>query len=536
MKSSAWKRSSGPFGIAVVGCGTWGMNHVRVWHALGCLQLVCDTDRASVEAVRARYPDVPAVADVGAVLADPEVQGVVIATPAPTHPALALAALHAGKDVLVEKPMALRATEARLLVDTARRLGLVLQVGHLLEYHAALRKLRELADAGALGRLRYVYSNRLNLGRFRTEESVLWSFAPHDLAFMLGLVGTMPEEVACQGAAYLTSGVADVTLTSLRFPSGVHGHIFVSWLHPVKEHRMVVVGEGQMAVFDDTRPWADKLVLYPHGVGEEGSRLASRAEPVRVPVEGHEPLRAECEEFLHCGTTRRQPLTDGESGLRVVEVLEMAQGSLDQGGWPQGISLQGEPVWIHPTSVVDGGAEIGPGTKIWHYSHVMGGARIGKNCVLGQNVFVGRDAAIGDGVKIQNNVSVYEGVELEDDVFCGPSVVFTNVLRPRSPIEHKDQFLKTVVRGGATLGANCTIVCGVTIGRWAFVAAGAVVTKDVPDHAMVAGVPAGVVGWVCECGAPLSFVKEEPACTECSRRFRGSPEGGIERERQIASG
>jgi UDP-2-acetamido-3-amino-2,3-dideoxy-glucuronate N-acetyltransferase len=225
--------------------------------------------------------------------------------------------------------------------------------------------------------------------------------------------------------------------------------------------------------------------------------------------------------------TGEAPPTDGREGLRVLRVLEAARRSLP-GEHPG--------VFVHESAYVDEPVAIGSGTRIWHFSHVLAGSRIGRDCILGQNVMVGPDATIGDRCKIQNNVSVYKGVTLEDGVFCGPSAVFTNVLRPRSAIERKDEFSKTLVRRGATLGANCTIVCGVTIGRWAFVAAGAVVTKDVPDHAMVAGVPAGVVGWVCECGAPLSFLEEEAAaCTQCSRRFRESPEGGIERECRIAS-
>lgn len=176
--------------------------------------------------------------------------------------------------------------------------------------------------------------------------------------------------------------------------------------------------------------------------------------------------------------------------------------------------------FVHPTATIDPGCEIGEGTKIWHYTHVMSGAKIGKNCVLGQNVFVGRNVRIGDGCKIQNNVSIYEGVTLEDYVFCGPSMVFTNVINPRSEISRKHEFRPTLVKRGATLGANCTIICGNTIGRYAFVAAGAVVTRDVPDYALVMGVPARVTGWVCRCGVKLEFDETGRAtCKECGRRY-----------------
>ena len=180
-----------------------------------------------------------------------------------------------------------------------------------------------------------------------------------------------------------------------------------------------------------------------------------------------------------------------------------------------------EDYFVHPTSVVDEGAEIGKGTKIWHFSHIMSGAKIGENCVLGQNVFVGRNVVIGNRVKIQNNVSVYEGVILEDEVFCGPSMVFTNVINPRSFIERKNEFKKTLVKRGATIGANATVVCGVTIGEYAFIGAGSVVTKDVPPFALVYGNPARIRGYVCKCGEKLEFDENGLAtCKVCGARYR----------------
>jgi UDP-2-acetamido-3-amino-2,3-dideoxy-glucuronate N-acetyltransferase len=406
-------------------------------------------------------------------------------------------------------------------------------VGHVLEYHPGVQRLHQLVSEGALGRIQYIYSHRLNLGRIRTEENVLWSFAPHDVALLLRLLGTMPEEVICHGKAYLNSEIADVTLTILHFPNQVQAHIFVSWLHPFKEHRFVVVGDKQMAVFDDTKPWSEKLILYPHRIDWIKGQIpvAHTAEAVSVSLEEKEPLRVECEHFLECILTRKRPLTDGESALKVIKILDAAHKSLKQGG--RVISLREEKqeprYFVHPTATIDPGAEIGEGTKIWHYSHIMNGAKIGKNCVLGQNVFIGRNVKIGDNVKIQNNVSVYEGVELEDYVFCGPSMVFTNVINPRSEIERKNEFRRTLVRRGATLGANCTIICGVTIGKYAFVGAGAVVTKDVPDYALVVGVPARLVGWICECGYKLSFERFQAICSYCGKKYRKISEMQIER-------
>jgi UDP-2-acetamido-3-amino-2,3-dideoxy-glucuronate N-acetyltransferase len=182
--------------------------------------------------------------------------------------------------------------------------------------------------------------------------------------------------------------------------------------------------------------------------------------------------------------------------------------------------------WVHPTAVVDEPADIGEGTRVWHFSHVMSGARVGPRCSLGQNVFVGARAVIGTGCKIQNNVSIYDGVTLEDDVFVGPSAVFTNVINPRAFMVRKHEYRTTIVRRGATIGASATVVCGWEIGQYAFVAAGAVVTRNVPAHALVKGVPARVAGWVCRCAAALDVAASEVVCRECDARY-GRSEAGV---------
>lgn len=510
--------------IAVLGCGAWGRNHVRIWSEMECLRVACDTNERRLGDIRAQYPHVETSSDIKAILVREDISAVVIATPAPTHAALALEALEAGKDVLVEKPMALSVSEGERLVETAQRLNRILMVGHVLEYHPAVQRLKQIIAEGTLGRIRYIYSNRLNMGRIRTDENALWSFAPHDVAIMLRLIGGGPERVACHGGAYLNHGVADVTMTNLSFPGNLFGHIFVSWLHPFKEHRFVVVGDAQMAVFDDTQAWSEKLAIYPHRVDWSGGQIpvARKAEAALEPLEEVEPLRAECRHFAECVVTREQPLTDGPSGLEVLRILAAAQHSLEHEGQPVGapVMLEEKPYYSHPTSIVEVGAEVGNGTRIWHHAHIRTGAKIGRDCVFGKNVFVASQVNIGNGVKIQNNVSVYEGVEIEDHVFCGPSMVFTNVINPRSEVERKHEYRKTLVRRGATLGANCTIICGNSIGRYAFVAAGAVVTKDVPDFALVAGVPARRIGWVCQCGERLELIGGRQSCEGCGRTYQ----------------
>ena len=433
-------------------------------------------------------------------------------------------ALSAGKDVFVEKPLCLSTRAGEALVKLARRHGRILMVGHLLRYHPAVTKLKQLIADGALGRIRYIYSNRVNLGRIRREENILWSFAPHDISVILDLVGEMPESVQAQGGNYLHQQIADVTVSLLAFPSGVRAHVFVSWLHPFKEQKLIVVGDRKMAVFDDVDA-EDKLVLYPHSIDWRNHvPVPTKAEAEPVAIESAEPLRLECAHFLECVRTRARPRTDGEEGVRVLQVLELCQEALETG---RGHRLSdpvaappARPYFAHESAFIDDEVEIGAGTTIWHVSHVLKNSRIGTNCRIGQNVVVGPRAVIGDNVKIQNNVSVYEGVTLEDDVFCGPSMVFTNVFNPRSEIRRMDELRPTLVRRGASLGANSTIVCGTTIGRYAFVGAGAVVTRDVPDFALVVGNPARLAGWMCACGVKLKERGRELHCPACSRGYR----------------
>ncbi len=300
--------------------------------------------------------------------------------------------------------------------------------------------------------------------------------------------------------------------------------MFVSWLHPYKEQKLVVVGDRQMAVFDDMEE-TDKLVLYPHSI-EWKNRvpIAKKAEGQVVPLDWGEPLRAECSHFLDCVETRARPRTDGEEALRVLTVLTASERALSPSPsmGAQALSAPRKDYYVHETSHVDDGAEIGDGTTIWHFSHIMKGSKIGKGCRIGQNVVIGPQVTIGDGVKIQNNVSVYEGVTLEDHVFCGPSMVFTNVFNPRSEIPRMDELRPTLVRHGATLGANCTIVCGTTIGQYAFVGAGAVVIDDVPDYALVVGNPGRIVGWMCRCGSRIDFVDGSASgvCRSCNNKYR----------------
>lgn len=507
--------------IAVVGGGYWGKNLVRNFAELGALHTICDTDASVIERYRAQYPDLRICSDYRQVLQDEAVKGVVIAAPAVLHHSMARAALMAGKEVFVEKPLALKVEEGRELVELAAEHGRILMVGHLLEYHPAILKLKEMVDKGELGKIDYIYSNRLNLGKLRTEENVLWSFAPHDISVMLLLCGEMPLEVAAHGGYYLHRDIADVTMTTFSFKSGIRAHIFVSWLNPYKEQKLVVVGDKKMVLFNDTEP-KDKLLVYDHEIEWIDMKPvphAKRAHAVEIPAT--EPLKLECQDFIDSIRTRSKPRVDGRKGLQVLEVLAHCQRSLEENGRLVKCVREEMAYSVHETALVEQPVQIGRGSKIWHFSHVMPGVKIGEGCNIGQNVYIAGGVVIGNNVKVQNNVSVFEGVTLEDDVFCGPSCVFTNVINPRSHVSRKSEYKKTHVGLGASIGANATIVCGANIGRYAFIGAGAVVTRDVADYAMVYGNPARRNGWVCNCGVKLDFAIGDAAeCEACGKRYR----------------
>ncbi len=512
--------------IAIIGCGYWGKNLVRNFYELNSLYAICDVDEKKLKSFQEKYPDLNVYHDHNTLIKNPEIDAVVIATPAATHYALSKEALLANKDVFVEKPIALNYKEGEELVSLAKEKGKILMVGHILEYHPAVIKLKEIINEGELGKINYIYSNRLNLGKFRTEENILWSFAPHDISIILNLLGEMPKEVSAHGGNYLNPDIADVTITTMSFSSGVKAHIYVSWLHPYKEQKLIVIGDKKMIVFDDVNP-DNKLFMYSHKIDWVERLPIPRPEEAQpIDVEKKEPLRAECEHFIECVASRKTPKTDGNNGLRVLKILEGCQESLkDDGKVYRFTEEERKKYFIHESSFVDERVNIGEGTKIWHFSHIMKNSKIGKNCNIGQNVVIGPNVKIGNNVKIQNNVSVYDGVTLEDDVFCGPSMVFTNVINPRSHWPRKDEYKKTLVKKGASLGANSSIVCGISIGKYAFIGAGALVNKNVPDYALVHGVPASIQGWMCYCGTKLSLSnssdsREKAECSNCGRKYK----------------
>ena len=502
--------------IAVVGCGYWGQNLVKKFAELKVLSAICDTNAEQAKKIAFLHGN-PPIMTMEEIAQSQEIDGVVLASPAVLHAAHVTQFLTAGKHVFVEKPIALNLKDAQKLQELSKQKKCILMVGHILQYHPAYLKLKELVKNDTLGELKYVYSNRLNIGKIRVEENVLWSFAPHDISMILGLIPDPIEKVHGTGSNCLNKSISDFTLVNFTFKTGVQAHLFVSWLNPFKEQKLIAIGDKAMAVFDDTLDWPQKLQLYSHEVTLENDfPVIKKAEAIPVPIVQEEPLKKECEHFLECIKQGTPPRTDAAEAIRVLEVLSMAQKSMDEANRMENKKIEKDDYFKHESAYVDEGAKIGTGTKIWHFSHILKGVELGENTIIGQNVMIGPDVRIGSHCKIQNNVSLYKGITLEDGVFCGPSCVFTNVNNPRAKIERKDEYRSTYVEEGVTIGANATIICGVRLGAYSFIGAGAIVTKDVIPHALVVGTPARQIGWVSHSGERLD---ENFVCPREGRRY-----------------
>jgi predicted dehydrogenase len=320
--------------VAVAGLGYWGPNIARNLAALEGVELAwcCDPSEASRERLTPSFPGTRFTGDLDEVLADDTVDAVALATPVPTHAQLALRVLAAGKHCFVEKPMAQSTADAEAVVAAAAAAGKTLMVGQLLEYHPGVVKLKELIEGGELGRVLYIYGNRLNLGQLRADENALWSLGAHDVSVLLRLAGEEPYEVEARGESYMREGVEDVVFCFLRFPSGLAAHLHLSWLDPHKERRFTVVGESRMATFDDMAT-EGKIAVYDKGFDERTESYGeyiTRSGDIWMPrLAKTEPLRIEAEHFVRSIRDGTPPISDGAAGLRVVRVLEALQRSLD---------------------------------------------------------------------------------------------------------------------------------------------------------------------------------------------------------------
>ncbi|UCC80106.1 MAG: Gfo/Idh/MocA family oxidoreductase [Candidatus Zixiibacteriota bacterium] len=336
-----------PVRIGQIGLGAWGRNLLRTFYNLPEARLVtgCDINTGQLSKISGVFPGVTWTKDYSELVSDPDLDAVVIATPPADHFKLASRALEAGKDVFVEKPLALDVDDGRKLIEIAGKNERILMVGHIMEYHPASLKLKEYISSGKLGRVYYLYSSRVNLGKVRDIENSLWSFAPHDISMIMFLLDKAPVGVTSTGASYLQKDIEDVTFLTLHFDDKTMAHIHVSWLDPHKERKLTVVGSKMMAVFDDTES-TEKIRLYDKGVDTKldyttyGEYLSLRAGDIVIPrIDSTEPLIGECSHFIDCVKSRKRPTSDGRDGLRVLTVLTAAQNSMEKGGAPVDIKF-----------------------------------------------------------------------------------------------------------------------------------------------------------------------------------------------------
>ena len=502
--------------IAVIGGGYWGKNLIRDFNKLEALHTVCDINEEALEEYREKYPEVKTTNRYEDIIGNEDIKGVCIALPAHMHYEYVKKFLLGGKHVYVEKPFTLNVKNAEELVKLAAEVKKKLMVGHLLQYHPSICVIKDMIkNKDYIGEIKHISTVRQSLGIYRTFENVLWSFGVHDISVILSLCNDkLPNtRVSCTGSSIITEGIHDIVHCNMDY-GDKQITLSVSWLSPEKKQTMTIVGTKGILHFDDVKK---EIKLNRNHIEWEGSipKANKNSEIMKTSDDVLTPLTYECLEFTHCIDNDRKPRTDGEEGLRVIKVLTALQESLDNDGIKVklftdensiGVEEGGEMgYYVHPTATVDEGAEVGEGTKIWHYSHVCAGARIGKNCTVGQNVYIGGDAKLGDNCKVQNNVSVYDGVEAGDNVFFGPSCVLTNDINPRCRYSKNGNYMKTILADGVTLGANCTIVCGNSIGCDAMVGAGAVVCKDVAANALVVGNPARRIGSVDATGSRQLF-------------------------------
>jgi UDP-2-acetamido-3-amino-2,3-dideoxy-glucuronate N-acetyltransferase len=312
--------------IAVVGCGHWGKHLVRNFSAIGALCSISDPNSEIADQYASQYNIKKS--SFTEIINDPTIKGVVLAVPAHLHASMVIEAMSKGKHVFVEKPLAMNEAEAEVMIATAKKNKVQLMVGHLLQYHPIFKRIKEYVGEGKIGEINYIYSNRLSFGKVRTNEDVIWSFAPHDISMILSLIGQEPEYVSTNAISILQKNIADTATIHLQFKSGLKSHISVSWLHPYKEHKLVIVGQSAMLVFDDTKSWHEKLALYPYELMSSKNLINLQNSNVQyIKVLEEEPLKKECQHFLDVVEKDIKPLTDGAEGLRVLKVLSAASRS-----------------------------------------------------------------------------------------------------------------------------------------------------------------------------------------------------------------
>jgi len=481
--------------LGLIGGGYWGKNLIRTFNSLDVLKTICEINDEIIEKYEVDYPNLTITKYFDDMLNDDEITMICVSLPAQMHYEFGIKVLQAGKHLYVEKPITLNVLEAEKLNLYAKEHNLICMVGHLLHYHPAIATIKEILTSNVLGPIKHITSNRKSHGIYRTYENVLWSFAPHDISIALSLCNGTHDDVqnlSCNGTTYVSKGVHDIVNMSMTI-NDIYVNINVDWNSPYKEQRLSIACENGLILFDDVEKF-DKLKIINNHVQMNNdipvaNKTESRVQEVDYSIS---PLTHECVHFINCCTTNVQPITCSEEGINVLKVMLQADKLL----MSHDKTIQ--PFTKHVTSDVDNDVSIGNNTKIWRWCHIGKGAIIGDNCSVGQCCFIA--GTIGNGCKLQNNVSIYKGVKAGNNVFFGPSCVLTNDINPRCEYSKNGQYMETIIEDGVTIGANATIICGHTIGKYALIGAGAVITKDVEPYSIMAGNPAIRIGTIDECG------------------------------------
>lgn len=509
--------------LGLIGGGYWGKNLVKTFNNIGVLKTICEINDELIKKYNVDYPHIITVDDYDEMLSDPSITMICVSLPAPLHYEFGIKALKAGKHLYVEKPITLDVQQAMELEEYSRMNNLKCMVGHLLHYHEAIKKIKEILKSNDLGPIKYITSNRKSHGIFRTFENVLWSFAPHDISIALSLCNGTFEDVqsiSCNGKSFITENVHDIVNLTMTI-NNIYVNINVDWSSPYKEQKLSIVCEKGMILFDDVEK-NDKLkIIRNHIQTIDNNPVAMKDNFETIYLPSISPLENECRHFVETCDSFLNPITDAREGIEVLKVLKRADEILKGKNIKKSSSMSSDTsvdtygtiasnennIWsfkssneqpfIHETSICKS-KNVGATSKVWHWSHVTDTAIIGENCNIGQSCYIA--GTIGNGCKVQNNISIYKGVISGDNVFFGPSCVFTNDINPRCEYSKNGQYMETNIEDGVTIGANATIICGKRLGKYCLIGAGSVVTKDVEPYAIMVGNPARKIGTIDEQG------------------------------------
>lgn len=473
--------------IAIVGAGYWGKNLIREFYNLNVLDMVIEQDENLLNEIKNNY-NIKTSSNIQDVLNKNYITGIVIATPSETHYTIAKQCLDRNKNIFIEKPFTLDYNKSLELHNLSIQKNLKIMVGHILHYNLYIIKLKSLLKNNTIGQIKSIVTNRFSYGKIRSNENVLWSFAPHDISLIYSLLKNSSNQEPLLNIKYIDSKThcSNISESNIFLESNnIKVNINVSWLKPYKESSITIVGTKGILYFDDVKK---TLSLTKYNLLKQNILINDYITP----------LKNECLHFVNCLINNKIPYTNSFEALYGIRLIENIINHNNYNLDPISISEHNNPInsndyYLDSTSIIDNNTTIGKNTKIWHYTHVCESSIIGQNCNIGQNCYIGKNTIIGNYCKIQNNVSVYDGVICEDYVFLGPSCVFTNDLNPR--VEYpKNSYKKTYIKYGATIGANATILCDLTIGRYALIGAGSVVVRDVPEYAVMVGNPAKQIG------------------------------------------